>query len=186
MRRISFDILPIRDHAFFEQAVLEGDLGQRLLELTGFGTERLDFIGGRLACGVTGEPLLAGFEKLFRPSVVEVLGDAFFAAELGDAVLAAQAFDDDADFLLGREVPPSGSPNVPDGFLRALRTLPGNWWRGDFAPGTTLLARELVRERRRTHGLACQDERLQRQARRLARWAWECRVEKFMRPVGHA
>ena len=90
---------------------------------TGFGTERLDFIGGRLACGVTGEPLLAGFEKLFRPSVVEVLGDAFFPAELGDAVLATQAFEDDADLLLGREVPPSGSPNVPDGFLRALRSL---------------------------------------------------------------
>ena len=25
--------------------------------------------------------------------------------------------------ILGREVPPSGSPNVPDGFLRALRSL---------------------------------------------------------------
>ena len=28
--------------------------------------------------------------------------NAFFAAELGDAVLVAQAFEDDADFLLGR------------------------------------------------------------------------------------
>ena len=32
---MSFDILPIRDHAFFEQAVFESDFGQRLLELTG-------------------------------------------------------------------------------------------------------------------------------------------------------
>ncbi len=32
-------------HTFFEQAVLEGGLGQRLFELAGFGAERLDLIG---------------------------------------------------------------------------------------------------------------------------------------------
>jgi hypothetical protein len=123
MRSTSCDVLPIRDHAFFEQAVLEGDLGQRLLELTGFGAERLDLVGRRLANGVAGQPLLAGLEELLGPSVVEVLGDPFLAAQLGDAVLAAQAFQDDADLLLGREVPPGGSPDVPDGLLRALRSL---------------------------------------------------------------
>jgi hypothetical protein len=123
MRGISFAVLPIRDHAFFEQTVLEGDLGQRLLELAGFGAERLDLIGRRLSRGVTGKPLLAGFEELLGPTVVEVLGDALFPAELGDAVLAAQAIEDDADLLLGREVPPGGSPDVPDGLRRALRRL---------------------------------------------------------------
>ena len=53
------DVLPIRDHAFFEQAVLEGDLGQCLLELAGFGTQRLDLIGRRLTSGVAGKPLTA-------------------------------------------------------------------------------------------------------------------------------
>src|SRR5690606_19167535 len=44
-------------------------------------------------------------------------------AELGDAVLATQAFQHDADLLLGREVPPRGAPDVPDSLLRALRSL---------------------------------------------------------------
>jgi hypothetical protein len=83
MWSISCDILPIRDHVFFDQAVLEGDLGQRLLELTGFGAQHLDLIGGRLAGGVAGEPLFAGLPELLAPSVVEVLGDPFLAAELG-------------------------------------------------------------------------------------------------------
>jgi hypothetical protein len=77
MRSISCDIHPIRDHAFFEQAVLEGDLGQRFLELTGFGAQHLDLIGGRLAGGIAGETLLAGLQELLAPSVVEVLGDPF-------------------------------------------------------------------------------------------------------------
>src|SRR5579863_3489836 len=123
MRDISCDILPIRDHAFFEQPVLEGDLGQRLLELAGFGTERLDLIGGRLTGGITREPLLAGLEELLGPPVVEVLRYAFLAAELGDAVLAAQAFEHDADLLFGREMPPGGSANVPDGLLRTRQSL---------------------------------------------------------------
>jgi hypothetical protein len=59
------------------------------------------FIGRRLAGDVPGKPLLSSFEKLLGPSVVEVLSDAFLAAELGDAVLAAQDFEDDADLLLG-------------------------------------------------------------------------------------
>src|SRR5690606_19234060 len=123
MRRTSFAVLPIRDHAFFEQAVLEGNLGEGLLELSGFGAQRLDLIGGGLTGGIAGEPLLAGFEELLGPAVIEVLGDAFLAAELGDAVLAAQAFEDDADLLLGRELPPSGSPDVSNGLLGTLRCL---------------------------------------------------------------
>jgi len=47
------------------------------------------------------------------PSVVEVLRDAFLAAELLDAVLAAQAFKNDADFLLGRELPPGRAADIP-------------------------------------------------------------------------
>lgn len=81
------------------------------------GAHRLDLIEGRLAGGVTGKPLLAGLKGLLGPSVIEVLGDTFIAAELSDAVLATRAFEDDSDRLLGR-VPSGGSPDVPDGFLR--------------------------------------------------------------------
>ena len=123
MRRTSFAVLPIRDHAFFEQAVLEGGFGQRLLELSRLGAQRLDLVGGRLARRVAGEPLLAGFEKLLGPAVIEVLGNTLLAAQLGDAVLATQAFKDDADILLGRELTPGGAADVSDGLLRALRSL---------------------------------------------------------------
>jgi hypothetical protein len=33
--------------------------------------------------------------------VIEVLGDTFLTAKLGDTVLATQAFQDNADLLLG-------------------------------------------------------------------------------------
>ena len=95
--------------------------GQRLLELARLGPQGLDLVGCRLARRVASEPLLAGLEELLRPAIVEVLGDAFLAAQLGDAVLAAQAFEHDADLLLGRELPPGGSADVPDGLLGALR-----------------------------------------------------------------
>jgi hypothetical protein len=45
MQDISCDVLPIRDHAFFELAVLEGRLGQRLLGLARLGPELLDLVG---------------------------------------------------------------------------------------------------------------------------------------------
>ena len=71
---------PSRDHAFFEQAVLERHLGQRLFELTGLGTQTLDLVGGRLAGGVAGEAALAGLQELLRPAIVHALSDAFLAA----------------------------------------------------------------------------------------------------------
>jgi hypothetical protein len=123
MRDTSFAVLPIRDHAFFEQAVLEGDLGQCLLELAGFGTQRLDLIGRRLTSGVAGKPLLASLKELLGPAVIKILGDALLAAELGDAVLTAQAFEHDADLLLSGELPSGGSADVPDCLLRTLRSL---------------------------------------------------------------
>jgi len=61
----------------------------------------LDLIGARLACGVARKPLFAGLEELVGPTVVEVLSDTFLAAELRDAVFAAQAIEHNADLLLG-------------------------------------------------------------------------------------
>jgi hypothetical protein len=46
--------------------------------------------------------LLASLQKVFRPAIVQVLRDPLAAAQLGDAVLAAKAFQNDADLLLGR------------------------------------------------------------------------------------
>src|SRR5258705_2610292 len=85
------------------------------------GAKLLDLMGGGLAGVVTGDPFLAGLEEVLRPAVVEVLGDAFLAAQLGDAVLAAHAFEHDADLLLGRELAPRRSADIPDELLGAVR-----------------------------------------------------------------
>src|SRR6266516_4394772 len=87
-----------REH-FFEQAVFDQDFSQGLLELARLSLELLDLLRGRLACGVAGEPFLARLQELFRPTVVEVLIDPFLAAQLSNAVLAAQAFQHNADLL---------------------------------------------------------------------------------------
>src|SRR5690606_2924903 len=42
----------------------------------------------------------------------QALGDPFLAAQLGNAVLAAQAFQHDPDLVFGREVPTRRTPDV--------------------------------------------------------------------------
>jgi|SRR5881394_2772358 len=69
MPDISCDILPIREHAFFKQAVLQRRFGQRLLQLARLGPQRFDLVGRRLARRIAGEPALAGLQELLRPAV---------------------------------------------------------------------------------------------------------------------
>ena len=59
-----------------------------------------------------GKPALAGLHELLRPGVIQALGDAFLAAQLGNAVFAAQAIQHDADLVLGRKVPSGLPPDV--------------------------------------------------------------------------
>src|SRR3981081_1884064 len=79
MRDISCDILPIRDHAFFEQAVLQRRLGQRLLELARLCPQSFHLVGGGLTGRVAGETPLARFQELLRPAVIHALRNTFFA-----------------------------------------------------------------------------------------------------------
>src|SRR5215218_8841186 len=99
---------------FFERAVLEREVGDSLLQGAGFLAQRLDLVRRGGPGGVAGEPLLPGFQELLRPAVVHGRGDALAPAQLGDAVLAPQALEHDADLLLGREVAPRGAPDVFD------------------------------------------------------------------------
>lgn len=48
-------------HTFFEQAVFQGEVGQRLFQLPAFTAQRLDLVTGRRVGGVTGKPLLTRF-----------------------------------------------------------------------------------------------------------------------------
>src|SRR5262245_2786881 len=75
----------------------------------------------RLTRRVAGEPFLARLQELLRPTVVQVLIDPFLAAQLSNAVLAAQAFQHDADLLFSGMMPACGSANIPDCLFSALR-----------------------------------------------------------------
>src|SRR5438105_13761092 len=99
----SCGILPIRRHAFFEQTIFEGQLSHDLLR-AGLASQVLDLVRG--PGRIASQSLLPGLEKVFRPAIIEVLDDPLAAAELGDAVLAAQAFQYNADLVLRREVSP--------------------------------------------------------------------------------
>src|SRR5690606_29263498 len=68
--------------------------------------------GGRSAGRVASQTALARFHELLRPDIVQALRDAFLAAQLGDAVLAAQTFQHDPDLVLSREVPACRTSNV--------------------------------------------------------------------------
>ena len=48
---------------------------------------------------VASQPLLAGLQKLLRPSVIEVLVDSFLATKLSNADLTAKALQHNADLL---------------------------------------------------------------------------------------
>src|SRR5450755_3671404 len=120
MRGISCDVLPIPDHAFFEQAVLQRRLGQRLLELARLCPQHLHLVGGGLTCRVAGQPPLAGLQELLRPAVIHALCNTLFAAELGDAGFATQSFQNNADLLFGRILPPRCSADIPHRLLGAV------------------------------------------------------------------
>ena len=89
------------DHVFFEKTVLQRKFGDQLLQVAHLLAQAFNLARGRLAPGVAGEPLLARFQKLFRPAVIQTLGDALAAAQGGDALLAAQARHHDPDLLGG-------------------------------------------------------------------------------------
>ena len=82
---------------FFEKTVLQRKFGDQLLQVAHRLAQAFNLARGRLAPGVAGEPLLARFQKLFRPAVIQTLGDALAAAQGGDALLAAQARHHDPD-----------------------------------------------------------------------------------------
>src|SRR5690606_35794265 len=60
----------------------------------------------------------------------QALGDPFLAAQLGNAVLAAQAFQHDPDLVFGREVPTRRTPDILHHPLRG--SLGGRFFQGGF------------------------------------------------------
>src|SRR6516165_10111625 len=126
-------LLPIPAHAFFKQAVLQGEIGHDLLQGGGLTTKVLHLAGRRGAGRVARQPALAGLEELLGPAVIHRGGDALPATKLRDVLLAAQAFQHDADLLFRRVLPARLAPNslqylfrrrfLRPGFLFHLRSL---------------------------------------------------------------
>src|SRR4051794_7115292 len=77
----------------------------------------LDLVGGGGAGGVAGQATLSGFQEFLGPGVEEALRDCLAAAERGDALLAAQALEDDADLFLGGVVLAGRSADVTHNLL---------------------------------------------------------------------
>src|SRR5580700_5459552 len=71
----------------------------------GPGFEPGYLVRGCCAGRIAGEPLLPGLKEVFRPAVIQILDDPFTTAQLGDALLAAQALQHNADLLFCRELP---------------------------------------------------------------------------------
>src|SRR3546814_439186 len=112
---------PHPQSCFFEQTVFECQVGHAFLQSTGFAAQILNLAGGCGAGGVAGQTALTRFHELFRPGVIKALGDAFLAAQLGDAVLAAQPIENEADLVFSREVATGRTPkHLPPPRTRGL------------------------------------------------------------------
>src|SRR5947209_15433535 len=79
-----------REASALKEVVAELTLENRLLKKS---------VRGRGPGRIASQSLLPCLEKVFRPDVIEVLDDPLAAAELGDTVLAAQAFQYNADLV---------------------------------------------------------------------------------------
>src|SRR4029450_8135249 len=117
--------LPHPRSFFFQQTVLQGELGHDLLQRLGLPAQVLDLIGRRGTRRVAREPLLARLEELLGPAVILRRRDPLAAAELGDAILAAQALQHDADLLFSRKMPARRAPDVFDDLLCRRFLRPG-------------------------------------------------------------
>src|SRR3954469_465083 len=110
--------LPHPRSCFFKQPQFERLLSHHRLELLSLTPQILDLATGRRPRRIARQPPLAGLQELLRPSVIEALGYAFTAAQLGNAGLAAQAVENDPD-LLFRRMPFAGC--TADGLHDPLR-----------------------------------------------------------------
>jgi len=98
---------------FFEHTIFERDLGNDFLELPVLSPQILDFVAGGFAHGVSRELLLARFEEVLTPAIVEVRGNSLTTAQFRDALLTPKAFEDNPHLLLGRELPAGAAANLP-------------------------------------------------------------------------
>jgi hypothetical protein len=114
MRGTSCLVVSIRDHAFFEHTVLEGEIGDGLLERSRLNPKVFDLGARCLTCGIARQAALAGLKELLRPAVLQARHDALTAAEFSDTLLAAQTLKHDPDLLFSGMLLPRSTADVLD------------------------------------------------------------------------
>ena len=120
MRDTSFVVSPIRDHAFLSSRSSSACSATTSFSAVDSRRSPLTFVGGGGAGRVARQAALAGFEELLRPHVIQALRNSFTAAQLGDAVLAAQVEQSRSGFCLPPRSPPGCPANVLHHLLRRL------------------------------------------------------------------
>jgi hypothetical protein len=108
-------------HAFFKQAILQRQVRHAVLQIAGLTAQILHLVTGGSAGGVARQAPLARLHELPGPCIIQALRDAFLAAQLGNAVIAAKAFQHDPDLVLGCEVSAGRSANVAMRSAHGLR-----------------------------------------------------------------
>ena len=93
---------PHRPACFFEQTELERLFRHDFLQIARFTAQILHLVGVCSACCIASQPPFSGPHEVFRPFVVDALGNALTPAQFSNAVLAPQAIQHDADLLFGR------------------------------------------------------------------------------------
>jgi hypothetical protein len=85
-----------------------------------------------LTLGIARQAFLASLKELLRPAVIEPIGNPFTPTKLGNRIFAAQAGQNDPDFLFGGPFSAGCPADIPDvlfgrrrplGFLSHLRSL---------------------------------------------------------------
>lgn len=109
--------LPHPRTCFFEQPVLQGQVGYHLLQCRRPLLQILNLDTGGLAGRIPGKRLLPSFEELFRTTVIKAPGDPFAVAQLHNAVFAAQSLKYNTDLLLSRMLTPGLPADVFDDLL---------------------------------------------------------------------
>ena len=106
----------------YRQNVSFWNKGSASRRVAHFAAQILDLAGCGLAFGVARQSLLAGFQELLRPLVVEALGNAFTPAQLCNGVFASKPFQDYADLVFGRVLLAGLAADLTDVFFgRRLR-----------------------------------------------------------------
>ena len=99
---------------------LEGKLSHQRLQPGIITLKLLDLSSGSVPGEVSGKPLFASFQEVFKPGIIGARLDAFPAAEVTDGSVPSKTFQHDANLLFGGELAARDTLDIPDKLLCLL------------------------------------------------------------------